>query len=59
MGNKKDVKYFFTKIELIQQITSMFRNYFYNFIYLSIFLCCSVVLTDEAEGSTKKKYDLK
>ncbi len=30
----------------------MFRNYFYNFIYLSIFLCCSVVLADEAEVNT-------
>jgi hypothetical protein len=30
----------------------MFRNYFYNFIYLSIFLCCSVVLADESEVNT-------
>ncbi len=32
----------------------MFRNYLFNFIYLSIFLCCSVsiVLADEAEVNT-------
>ena len=52
MGNKKGVRRYLTKIELIHQITSMFRNYFYNFIYLSIFLCCSVVLADEAEVNT-------
>jgi hypothetical protein len=52
MGNKKGVRHYLTKIELIHQITSMFRNYFYNFIYLSIFLCCSVVLADEAEVNT-------
>ncbi len=52
MGNKKGVRYYPTKIELIHQITSMFRNYFYNFIYLLIFLCCSVVLADEAEVNT-------
>ncbi len=52
MGNKKGVRHYRTKIELIHQITSMFRNYFYNFIYLSIFLCCSEVLADEAEVNT-------
>ncbi len=30
----------------------MSRSYLFNFIYLSIFLCCSVVLADEAEVST-------
>ena len=30
----------------------MFRSYLFNFIYLSIFLCCSVVLADEAEVNT-------
>ncbi len=52
MRNKKGVRHYFTKIELIHQITSMFRNHFYNFIYLSVFLCCSVVLADEAEVNT-------
>ncbi len=52
MGNKKDVRYHRTKIELILQGKIMFRNYFYNFVYLSIFLFCSVVLADEAEVNT-------
>ena len=30
----------------------MFRSSLFNFIYLSIFLCCSVVLADEAEVNT-------
>ncbi len=30
----------------------MFRNQFFNLIYLSIFLCCSVVLEEETEVNT-------
>ena len=30
----------------------MFKNHLFNFIYLSIFLCCSVVLADESEVNT-------
>ncbi len=52
MGNKKDVRHHRTKIELILQGRITFRNYFYNFLYLSIFLCCSVVLADETEVNT-------
>ncbi len=52
MGNKKRREILSYKNELILQRTAMFRNYFYNFIYLSIFLCCSVVLADESEVNT-------
>ncbi len=30
----------------------MFKNHLFNFIYLSIFLCCSVVLTSDSSANT-------
>jgi hypothetical protein len=52
MDNNKDMKYYRTQIELILQGIITFRNYFYNFLYLSIILCCSVGLADEVEVNT-------
>ncbi len=52
MGNKKDVRHHRTKIELILQGIITFRNYFFNLIYLSTFLCFGVAVANQAESNT-------